>query len=172
MNEFLATAPARRPGPWQRLVARLATRPAIARFLARVLYRIDRPLLRLTGGRIKASLGFPILLLTTTGARSGQPRTVPLIFVRDGDELAVIASYYGNQRHPAWYHNIQARPEVTVLLPGRSGPYRARLAQGAERERLWQRAQSIYPGYETYDRQSGDRTIPVVILTPATRAKS
>ena len=83
--------------------------------------------------------GLPVVMLTTTGARTGQQRTLPVIAVPDGDNLVVIASNWGQRRHPAWYHNLRAHPEATVTVGGVSRRVRAHEAVGEERDRLWQR---------------------------------
>jgi deazaflavin-dependent oxidoreductase (nitroreductase family) len=133
----------------------------------RVLPHLDRPLLRATGGRFSTSVGYPVLLLTTTGARSGEPRQTPLVYGTDGDRITLIASKGGATTHPAWLHNLRKNPKVTVLAGSRSGEYLASEAAGAERDRLWQSAVRFYRGYADYQRRAGDRQIPVVVLTPA-----
>ena len=133
----------------------------------RVLPHLDRPLLRATGGRFSTSVGYPVLLLTTTGARSGEPRQTPLVYGTDGDRITLIASKGGATTHPAWLHNLRKNPKVTVLAGARSGQYLASEAAGAERDRLWDSAVRFYRGYADYQRRAGDRQIPVVVLTPA-----
>lgn len=122
-----------------------------------------------TNGRFslsKAALGLPSLLLTTTGARSGQRRTMPLLYFEDGESVVLIASNYGKPRHPAWYHNLRANPEATLFLRGREAAYIAREAVGEERERLWRKASALYPGYDAYQHRAGGRQIPVMVLVP------
>jgi len=159
------------PAWWQRMLHRIpASRPG-AWFLARTLHYIDRPLLRLTNGRLSlASLltGLPIVTLTTIGAKSGQPRSVPLVGMEDGDKVILIASSYGQSRHPAWYHNLRRTPEVVVALHGKTGSYMAREAAGEERAAYWRRAVALYRGFAAYQERTGGRTIPVVVLTPKT----
>ncbi|MFQ5946362.1 MAG: nitroreductase family deazaflavin-dependent oxidoreductase [Anaerolineae bacterium] len=142
-----------------------SSRPGTWLFL-HVFPHIDRPLLRLSGGRLSLSLGQPILLLTTRGARTGQPRSSPLMYVADGERVALIASNGGRPRHPAWYHNLRANPEATLTLRGETRRYRAREAAGAERQRLWAKAVGQYLGYATYQRRAGERPIPVMVLEP------
>jgi deazaflavin-dependent oxidoreductase (nitroreductase family) len=115
---------------------------------------------------IKPAPWLPLLVMENRGARSGQPRRTPLFYGRDGDDLVIIASNGGNPRHPAWYHNVRAHPEVTVWLRRRSGPYRARIAEGPERERLWKLITDLNPGYDIYKQRASHRTIPVVVLSP------
>jgi deazaflavin-dependent oxidoreductase (nitroreductase family) len=126
--------------------------------------RIDTRLIRATGGRYNTTFAWPCLVLTTKGAKTGLPRTTPLVYARDGDNLVLIASKGGNPKHPAWYLNLRADPEVEVFLDGKSARYIARDAEGEERERLWNMAVGVYSGYEKYRRRAGERKIPVVVL--------
>ncbi len=122
---------------------------------------------RLTGGLIGANvLGAPILLLTTTGRRTGTPHTMPLLFLRDGDDLIVIASNGGSDRHPAWWLNLRAEPHAAVQVWNTTRPVRAQLAHGETRLALWERIVRRYPVYTSYQRRT-QREIPVVILQPA-----
>lgn len=126
---------------------------------------IDRRLLPLTHGRLKVAMGQPILLLYTRGARSGQPRTTPLLYTPDGDGFVIVASKAGAEHHPAWYHNIRAHPDdVEVEIGGSRIAVRPRVVEGAERAELWQRVNDNYTGYETYQARAGGRVIPVVLL--------
>jgi deazaflavin-dependent oxidoreductase (nitroreductase family) len=134
-----------------------------------VFSRIDPLLLRLSRGRLSISLGRPVLLLTTLGAKSGKRRSLPLLYARDGDNVVLVASKAGSTRHPAWYHNLRANPEAELLLPGRSGTYIAREAEGEERERLWAKANDLYGGYDVYQGRAGERRIPVMVLEPVSR---
>ena len=128
-------------GAATRLLQRIvATRPMTWVYL-NVFPHIDRRILRLTNGRLSVSVGQPVLLLTCIGAKSGQPRSAPLVYARDGEDVILIASNGGGARHPAWYHNLKAHPEVTLTLKGKSARYLAEEADGAERERLWRTAQ-------------------------------
>ena len=107
--------------------------------------------------------GVTTLLLTTTGRRSGQARTTPLIYGRDGDRYVVVASRGGAPQHPAWYENLAARPEVTVQVMTDRFKARARTASAAERPALWKTMAAIWPPYDEYQAKTS-RTIPVVIL--------
>ena len=156
--------------PVQRLFRNAASTPALARVFSRVLYRVDRPVIRLSGGRtsVTAALtGLPIVELTTTGARTGLPRTMPIVGIPDGDRLVLVASYYGSPKHPAWYHNLRAHPECTVRYRGRELAMRAYEAEGEERDRLWALDLTVYPTRARYAEWSG-RRIPVMVLEPAT----
>jgi deazaflavin-dependent oxidoreductase (nitroreductase family) len=136
-------------------------------YFVNVAMRVDRVLLPLTGGRISSAPGQQVLLLETVGAKSGERRRTPLVYVTDDGHIVLIASKAGATRHPAWFHNLRANPRVKVLAPGRSGEYNAREAEGEERERLWREACDYYAGYDTYQDRAGSRRIPVVVLEPA-----
>ena len=122
---------------------------------------------RLTGGRIGHRLpGLPAtLLLDHVGAKSGTKRTSPLVYVRDGENVVIVASKGGHPKHPAWYHNLRANPDTEVQIGSEHRPVRARVASASERERLWPMAVATYSGYRDYQRRT-DRTIPLVILEP------
>jgi len=111
--------------------------------------------------------GVPTLLLTTVGRRTGESRTVPLIFGRDGDNLLVVASKGGAPAHPLWYENLAADPAVSVQVRGDQGAFIASTAQGAEHDRLWKVVVEQWPNYDTYQSRT-DRPIPLVVLTPKT----
>ncbi len=106
----------------------------------------------------------PILLLTTIGAKSGQPRVAPLGYLTDGDRLIIFASDLGAECHPAWYYNLLAHPEVTVELGGEIFQATARVVEGAEREQLWTKALTPFP-FITDHQTKTSRQIPVVVLT-------
>jgi len=128
---------------------------------------IDRKLLPLSRGRLKVALGQPILLLHTRGAKSGEPRQTPLLYTPDGEGFIIVASKAGAAHHPAWYHNLRAHPDaVAVEIGPRRIPVRARVAEGPERDQLWQRVNDNYDGYQTYQARAGGRLIPVVVLEP------
>ena len=128
--------------------------------------RLDSWLIRASAGRLNTTFAWPCLLLTTKGAKTGKPRTTPLLYVREGERLVLIASKGGNPKHPAWYLNLKTNPEVEVFLDGKTGRYTARDAVGEERERLWNMAVGVYSGYEKYKTRAGGRKIPVVVLEP------
>jgi len=126
-------------------------------------------LYRRSGGRIWGRFPrskAPVLLLTTVGRRSGEPRTVPLIHLDDGDRLVIVASQGGMPKHPAWYHNLVAHPRVTVESGRRIRDMDARVADDAERSDLWPRLVEMYADYDDYQART-DRQIPVVVLDPA-----
>ena len=108
--------------------------------------------------------GAPLLLLTTTGAKSGQPRVAPLVYTTDGDRIVIIASKGGAPTHPDWYHNVAANPEVTVELGTETFPARAEIAAEPERTRLFDQQAAIMPFFDNYRQQVTAREIPVVIF--------
>lgn len=114
----------------------------------------------------------PTVLLTHTGAKSGKRRTTPLLYFTDGEGVVLVASKGGAASHPAWYHNVKANPDVEASTDGRPVPYRAHEAVGGERERLWALATTLYSGYDDYQAKAGDRTIPVIVLSPAGTARA
>lgn len=128
--------------------------------------RVDRWLIKFTNGSFNSTLAWPCLLLTTKGAKTGLKRTVALVYLEDGDNLALIASKGGNLKHPSWYLNLRANPEAEVFVDGVDSIYVASDAEGQEQDILWQKALKIYSGYEKYQQRAGDRKIPVVILRP------
>jgi deazaflavin-dependent oxidoreductase (nitroreductase family) len=107
--------------------------------------------------------GSTILLLTTTGRRTGKETTTPLIYQPDGDDLVIVASKGGAAEHPGWFLNLEKNPEVGVQILGDKFRARARVAEGAERERLWKLMNEAWPHYEEYQVKT-DREIPVVVL--------
>lgn len=107
--------------------------------------------------------GVPCLVLTTTGAKSGEQRQSAMIYGRDGDRYLVVASQGGAPTHPNWYHNLTAHPEATINVGPDEIPVRAHPAEGAERDRLWKVMTDIWPNYDTYQTRT-DRVIPVVVL--------
>jgi len=133
--------------------------------LARAVARGHRGVLRASGGRVGARLdGMTVLQLTTVGRRTGQRRTTMLTtpLVR-GDDVVVVASYGGDDRHPQWYLNLVAEPEATLEIGGEARPVRARLAAGDEREALWRELVAAHPRYSGYQDRT-ERAIPVVVL--------
>ncbi|MEO3743063.1 nitroreductase/quinone reductase family protein [Plantactinospora sp. B5E13] len=126
----------------------------------------DRLVARLTRGRVIALGMVPSLLLTTTGRRSGQPRSTPLLAVPDGDAYVVVGSNWGRTTHPAWTVNLLADPAATVTVRGREIPVHGRLAEGAERDRLWRLLVGEWPAYQTYVHRAGGRDLRVFRLEP------
>jgi deazaflavin-dependent oxidoreductase (nitroreductase family) len=137
-------------------------------FALNVANPVDRRLIKWTNGRLSTFAGQPVGLLETIGRKSGEARSTPLLYLGDGDRVVLVASKGGAAKHPAWYLNLQANPEVHFTGRGRPrNAYRARTAEGEERQRLWAQANELYSGYEGYQGRAGDRRIPVVVLEPA-----
>jgi len=105
----------------------------------------------------------PMLLLDHVGAKSGTKRTAPLLYIRDGDDLVIVASKGGHPKHPAWFHNLRANPDTTVQIGSERRPVHSRVATPEERERLWPTVVAAYGDYARYQRRTG-REIPLVIL--------
>ena len=136
--------------------------------LARPLVPLDRALGRLTRGRFVAFglPGLPSLLITTTGRRTGQPRSNPLLYAPDGGAFVVIGSNWGQQHQPAWSGNLLATPEATVLVRGRVVPVLARHVTGDEGTELFERLLVTWPAYQTYKTRAGDRELRIFRLEP------
>jgi deazaflavin-dependent oxidoreductase (nitroreductase family) len=156
---------------WFRRMMRLSGAvPPISWLYARTLHHLDRVVYKLTRGRatfVSLVTGLPIVMLTTTGAKTGRRHTLPLVALPDGDRLVIIASNYGQQRNPAWYYNLRADPRVTIIFGGATRQMAARELEGEERERQYARGIEIYPGWTQYRKRAAHRRIPVIELTPA-----
>lgn len=136
----------------------------VRRALIRGFGRLHAWVYEASDGRLGAKLkGLPMLLLVTTGRKSGEPRTAPLLYLPDGERCVVVASYYGAPNDPVWYKNLQANPRCRVRAGRRRFEATARTAQGEERSDLWKRLVDLYADYADYQRRT-DRQIPVVVL--------
>lgn len=151
---------------FEKVLQAFAQTPLGGRLFITVFPAIDRRLMPLTRGRLSTGLGQPVVLLHARGAKSGVERTTPLLATKQGDRIVLVASKAGAPKHPAWLHNVRANPEVELTVGARRRPMRARIAEGAERERLWAVVCDNYSGYATYQRRAGARVIPVVVLEP------
>ena len=141
--------------------------PPNNRLMIKVTSTLNKCLYRATGGVIGGRFGkASILLLTTTGRKTGRRRTTPLLYIKDGDDLVLIASNAGDDRSPGWWVNLKADPRGRVQIGWAKTDVRARQATAAEKARLWPRIIDVYPGYDEYTTRT-TREIPVVILTPA-----
>lgn len=139
---------------------------AIGGTALRVIGKLNVPVYRATKGRLMGTVSrAPVLLLTTTGRRSGATRTAPVLYMRDGERLIVIASNAGNKHAPAWSLNLKANPDAEVQVGAERRPVRARVAQEPERGELWRAMNEQYAGFEEY-RQHTSREIPVFVLDP------
>jgi deazaflavin-dependent oxidoreductase (nitroreductase family) len=120
---------------------------------------------RANGGKVSGGFeGAPMVLLHTTGAKSGRERVNPLVYQQVGDDIAVFASKGGAPTDPDWYRNLRAHPDVTVEVGTQTIPMRARVAEGDERTRIWEAQKQVMPGFAEYEAKAG-RDIPVVILS-------
>jgi F420H(2)-dependent quinone reductase len=128
--------------------------------------KLNVPIYRLSRGRIFGYVGTaPVLLLTSTGRRSGQQRTAPVVFLADGERYVVIGSNAGHQRTPAWSYNLQANPDAEIELRGARKLVHARVAEGEERAELWRKVNEMYEGFDDYDANT-TRDIAVFVLEP------
>ncbi|BBZ76028.1 hypothetical protein MANY_13650 [Mycolicibacterium anyangense] len=141
------------------LMSRRWMRPVTRTFsdLHTLLYRV-------TAGAAQ-NPNYPTMLLTVTGRRSGKPRTVPLIYLQDGDRMVIAAAYAGSDSHPTWWLNLQAHPEAVVRVRDREVPVRAEVAPADQRPQLWRRLVQMYPYFTEYQQRT-DREIPIIVLTP------
>jgi deazaflavin-dependent oxidoreductase (nitroreductase family) len=133
-----------------------------------LLAPLDRVVGRLTKGRVIALGLLPgLLMLTTTGRRSGRPRTTALFYLRDGDDFVVIGSNWGQHQHPAWSLNLLADPAATVAVQGQQMPVRAALVTGPRRDELLQKLRQAWPPYREYARRAGGRELRIFVLSPS-----
>lgn len=140
--------------------------------VGRRLVRLDRRVYQLTNGRWSAigKHGLPSLLITTTGRKSGLPRTQPLLYATDRDGYVVVGSNWGQAHHPAWSSNLLAQPAAQVTVGNRQFDVRATLVTGSERERLWQLVRGVWPGYAAYADRAEGRQIRIFRLTPMNKS--
>ena len=134
----------------------------------RRVFGVHERIYRASGGRIGHRLPFvgaPMLLLDHVGAKSGIKRSTPLLYVPDGDNVAIIASKGGHPKSPAWFHNLRANPDTEVRIGRERRRVRARVTEGEERDRLYARATELYRPYAAYQART-ERRIPVVVLEP------
>jgi deazaflavin-dependent oxidoreductase (nitroreductase family) len=154
---------------FQSLVQKFATTRPGAWLFRHTAHHLDRAYMKLTGSRktlVTLVAGLPAMIVTTTGAKSGLPRSLPLVALRNPDDesqLVLVASGFGKHRFPGWYHNLKAHPHAVCSLDGKSQAYQAREAVGEEYDIYWRMAVQLYPGYEAYRRRAG-RRIPIMVL--------
>jgi len=140
----------------------------IRRIRARLLkgmFQAHAAIYEWTDGRVGGNIGLAALLLTTTGRVSGQPRTTPLVYFRDGDRYVVVGSDGAARKDPQWHRNLLASPKATIRVGRKTLPVIASVAAGAERQRLWAIGGDVNPMWKTYQTRT-EREIPVVVLTP------
>jgi len=152
------------PMPSDHSLSRLSM--AMPAGMLRAMGKLNVPLYRISRGRLMGKIGkAPVLLLTSTGRRSGQPRTTPVCYLADGERLIVIGSNAGNERTPAWSHNLKDNPEAEVEVGGERRKVRARVAEGDERAELWRRSNEQYAGFDAYEARTS-RDIRLFVLEP------
>jgi deazaflavin-dependent oxidoreductase (nitroreductase family) len=150
--------------PSDHAYARLST--SMPAGVLRALGKLNVPVYRMTRGRVLGKVGrAPVLLLTSTGRRTGQRRTAPVLFLRDGNRVVVIGSNAGNTHAPAWSHNLKANPDAEIEIRGMRAAVRARVAEGEERAELWDRMNAQYEGFDDYEQRTS-RDIAVFVLEP------
>jgi deazaflavin-dependent oxidoreductase (nitroreductase family) len=158
----------RKPNAVQAAMQHVAATKAGAWFFARTLHHVDTALLRLSRGEITlpgVMAGLPVLTVTTIGARTGQRRSAPLVGVPAGEDIAVIGTSFGQPRTPGWYHNMRANPKVEVTYRNKTIKAVAREAGDEEGRAIWERARTIYVGYEAYATRIRNRRIHIMILS-------
>lgn len=153
----------------QKLMQQIGSSRPGAWIFQRTLYAMDKVLFRLTKGRLTVPglvAGLPVIMLTTTGAKSGEPRAMPLLGVPIDGALAVIGSNYGQAKTPGWVYNLEADPHATVSYRDRTVPVVARRASDEETDRAFELAADVYPGYAKYRVRADHREIRVFVLEP------
>lgn len=156
-HSFMQKIAASQPGSW---------------FFARTEHHLDRITLKLTNGRTTLTSilsGLPVVMLSTTGAKSGLTRTVPLLCIRDSSNpnvLALIASNFGQQHNPAWYYNLKANDHATCTINGQAKEYLAHEVVEEEYDKFWQHAMDMYVGYSGYKLRASNRHIPIMVMIP------
>ena len=148
------------------LAEKLAAFRPITLFLVHVGRYIDPVLMRWSGGRWNTTGTDAVVVLHHRGAKSGKRRETPLAYFSDGDDVVLVASKGGAPKHPAWFHNVRANPDVELWVGKRGGPYRAHVADEEERAELWPKAVAAYSGFAGYQERAADREIPLVVCSP------
>lgn len=158
--------------PFQSLVQRFAASRFGSWFGSVALHHLDGFLLKLTRGRstmTRIVSGLPVVILTTVGAKSELPRTVPLLCIRDDEDptiFALIATNWGQAHYPGWYFNLKANPRAKCVIASQGGEYVAHEANGEEYDRFWRYAVKMYAGYSRYKERAGNRSVPIMVMTP------
>jgi deazaflavin-dependent oxidoreductase (nitroreductase family) len=153
---------------FQRAMRTIAATTVGAALLRPTATHLDQLVSKLTDGRRNLTgivTGVPAVILTTTGAKSGEPRTVAVYGIPHPDGLAIIASNWGSPKHPAWYHNLMANPEATVSIEGDTWRATARPATPGERDEIWAKGVEVYPGWRKYEARAGERRIEAFVLS-------
>ena len=153
----------------QRVTQKVAASGPGAWVFQRIMYPIDKGLYRLTKGRLTVPglmAGLPVIMMTTTGAKTGKDRTMPLVGIPMGDDLAVMGSNFGQSSTPGWVYNLRAKPEATVEFGSESVAVAARSATTAETERAFEAGAAFYGGFPKYRQRASHREIEVFVLEP------
>lgn len=155
---------------WQRLIQQLSAIEVISTwFLSKYLHHIDAAVLKWSQGRKNLTTmlaGLPVVLITTVGAKSGRPRTLPLAGFPDGERIILVPTNFGQENYPGWYYNLLANPIVHMQQNGSLKEYTARTADQGEWQEYWDLAVYYYPGYQAYRERRGNREVPLFILEP------
>jgi deazaflavin-dependent oxidoreductase (nitroreductase family) len=149
---------------WRIPVDVLVSLKPVAAFLRHVMYRLDAPLMRLSKGRVNLTMGLPSILLTTTGRKSGERRRSPLLYIKLGEDIAIVGTRFGSNEQPGWYYNLTAEPRATVVKDGETFEVEARPATAEERRTIWQEADKVYMGFPKYRERVTAREIPMFVL--------
>ncbi len=146
-----------------------ATEEKVASVAVQIMSKLNTWVYRASGGRLGAKFthGAPVFLLVTKGRKSGQPRTAPLIYLKDGEDYLLVASKGGMSHHPAWYLNLEATPECEIEIGSQRLPMHAKRVSDEEKKALWPKLCEVYPDYDDYQART-ERNIPVVRLTRRT----
>jgi deazaflavin-dependent oxidoreductase (nitroreductase family) len=167
---FLITvSPYAEANPFFRAMRRMPEWRSVSRLYARILPRMDRFASLLTGRRLTLSgltTGLQVLLLTTTGAKTGARRTNPVLYLSSGEDYVVIASNWGQQHNPGWYYNLRANPKAAVTLDRSTFEVVARQATELERDNYWAQAVRMYPAWIVYKARSRRPEFPILVLSP------
>jgi deazaflavin-dependent oxidoreductase (nitroreductase family) len=158
------------PNAFQRAMWRVTSSRPGAWVFARIQHHIDRFLLKVSSGRLTAArvvAGIPVITVVSTGARSGEKRSTPLLGVPVGDDLAIIGTRFGQHGTPGWYYNLRTQPSAEVRYNDRSVTAVAHEAEGDEWQDAWNRARRIYSGYDAYAKRITDRQIHIMVLSAA-----
>ena len=157
-----------RPNVYQKLIHRFIMFRPVTTFFAPRAHHMDKALLRLTQSKFSMTglMGWPIIEITTIGAKTGHLHTMPLIGVIDNEKITIIASSFGREHNPGWYYNLKVHPECDVLFKGTTEKYIAREMEGDEYNHYWQLAVSYSAGYEKYKERAVHRHFPIMLLEP------
>lgn len=151
---------------WQKPLFAFAASRLGGWYFLTIAPRIDPLLLRASRGRVSSGLGQPVGILKIRGARSGLIRETTLLCTPVDEGYLVVASRAGSEKHPAWYYNLRANPDIQLEIGGEEQAYVAHELHGADREAYWAKAVWFYPGYAAYQKRASVRTIPIFLLTP------